>query len=68
MCKRWWMLVTITMAVVLALPASAQMMGPMGQGGAMGPMGGGHMERGRCGFIGLTPALSGADLRVGEEA
>ena len=26
------------------------------------------VERGRCGFIGLTPALSGADLRVGEEA
>jgi len=38
-----WMLVTIAMAVVLALPASAQMMGPMGQGGPMGPQGGGHM-------------------------
>ncbi|MEK6718661.1 MAG: periplasmic heavy metal sensor, partial [candidate division NC10 bacterium] len=38
-----WMLVTIALAVVLALPASAQMMGQMGQGGPMGPMGGGHM-------------------------
>ena len=38
-----WVLVTIAMAVVLALPASAQMMGPMGQGGPMGPQGGGHM-------------------------
>lgn len=39
-----WMLVTVALAVALALPASAQMMGPMGQGGAMGsqPQGGGQ--------------------------
>ncbi len=36
------MLVTIALVVALALPASAQMMGPMGQGGAMGPQGGGQ--------------------------
>ncbi len=37
-----WMLVTVALAVAVALPASAQMMGPMGQGGAMGPQGGGQ--------------------------
>ncbi len=37
-----WMLVTVALVFALALPASAQMMGPMGQGGAMGPQGGGQ--------------------------
>ncbi len=41
MRSRWWLLVAV--GLVSALPASAQMMGPMGQGGGMGQMGGGMM-------------------------
>jgi len=47
-----WMLVTVALAVAVALPASAQMMGPMG-GGHMGSQGGGMgghgMREGRGG-------------------
>ena len=37
-----WMLVAVALVFALALPASAQMMGPMGQGGQMGSQGGGQ--------------------------
>jgi len=61
-----WMLVTIAMAVVLALPASAQMMGPMGQGGPMGPQGGGHMGSSGGGMMGMMGAgMGGHGMREG---
>ena len=57
------MLVTVALAVALALPASAQMMGPMGQGGAMGPMGGGHMGSQGGGMMG--GGMGGHGMREG---
>ncbi len=60
-----WMLVTVALAVVLALPASAQMMGPMGQGGAMGPQGGGQgggMMGGGMGGHGMREGRGGRAL------
>ena len=62
-----WMLVTVALAVAVALPASAQMMGPMGQGGAMGPMGGGHMGSQGGGMMGgmMGGGMGGHGMREG---
>ncbi len=54
MRTRWWLLVAAGLAI--ALPASAQMMGPMGQGGGMGQMGGGMMGGGMMGH-GMGPGM-----------
>jgi len=56
-----WMLVTVALAVALALPASAQMMGPMGQGGAMGPQGGGQGG----GMMGMMGHMMGGGMGGG---
>ncbi|MBI4735046.1 MAG: periplasmic heavy metal sensor, partial [candidate division NC10 bacterium] len=59
-----WMLVTIALAVALALPASAQMMGGMGQGGAMGtqPQMGGQGGGQGGGMMGMMGGMMGGGM------
>ena len=61
-----WMLVTVALAVALALPASAQMMGPMGQSGQMGSQGGGQ-GGGMMGMMGgmMGGGMGGHGMREG---
>ncbi|MBI4573445.1 MAG: periplasmic heavy metal sensor [candidate division NC10 bacterium] len=59
MRSRLWILMTATLSLALALPASGQMMGQTGQGGPAGPMPGGMMGGMMHGIMGqgMAPGM-----------